>query len=144
MKYLFDASSLFKLVRSTDQGAKARALDQTSIIQLTFYEIGNALWKETELKETISKDDANILIRDFINILSWVDIVGANPSDLSEIIKIAGNEKLSFYDSSYLHTAKSLNMILVTEDKELAKAAKNHVETKSLSDVIRDINSQES
>jgi predicted nucleic acid-binding protein len=51
--------------------------------------------------------------------------------DFQKILEIAQDEKLSFYDSSYLFFAKQRGLPLVTEDKKLEMKAKKHVEVRT-------------
>ncbi len=43
---------------------------------------------------------------------------------LDEVMKVASEKGLTFYDASYVCSAESNGLILVSEDKELIKRAK--------------------
>ena len=45
--------------------------------------------------------------------------------EFKEVMKLAAQLDLTFYDASYLYLAKKIGMPLVTEDKELLEKAKN-------------------
>ena len=45
--------------------------------------------------------------------------------EFKEVMKLAAELKLTFYDASYLQVAKRMGIPLVTEDKELLEKAKN-------------------
>ena len=45
--------------------------------------------------------------------------------EFKEVMKLAAELKLKFYDASYLQVAKRMGITLVTEDKELLEKAKN-------------------
>lgn len=51
--------------------------------------------------------------------------------DFKGVMKHATGLKLTFYDASYLHVAKSKGLTLVTEDKELSEKAK-HINIKAI------------
>ena len=52
---LFDASSLVDLIRSSDENTKTELIGQAIILNLTYYELGNSLWKGTELTKSLSE-----------------------------------------------------------------------------------------
>jgi len=45
--------------------------------------------------------------------------------EFKEVMKLAAELKLTFYDASYLQVAKRMGIPLVTEDKELLEKAKD-------------------
>ena len=57
MKFLFDASSLFQVIKSVSEDGALRVLDENCILELTKYEVGNALWKEYVSHHTIGEDE---------------------------------------------------------------------------------------
>ena len=51
---LFDASSLVDLIRSSDEESKAEVINRSTVLDLTYYEVGNAVWKQSELTNALS------------------------------------------------------------------------------------------
>lgn len=121
MNYLFDTSAFLDLIR------KKRLIVNSYILDLTIYEIGNAIWKETVLFNALSWDEAIEFMRNISNILNKMIIIHIDVNDLNEIIKIAIQERLTFYDSAYLYYARKNKLILVTNDKKLYNTAKNKI-----------------
>ena len=121
MKFLFDANALLDLLKRGRDVIKNQY-----VLDLTIYEIGNAIWKEVNLFKTISGDDAKELMESIGIILQNMNVIRIR-GDLKEILEIAIKENLTFYDASYLYYAKRMNLTLVTNDKKLFKAAKGKI-----------------
>ncbi len=56
MKYLLDASSLMLLIKKADVESTVACLKDSLILDLTFYEIGNAVWKESTLLKFLTPE----------------------------------------------------------------------------------------
>ena len=120
MSYLLDANAFLDLV-------KRRTLVKGQyILDLTIYEIGNAIWKEAVLFKTLTKDEAVTLMDEITNIVQKLNIIRIQ-DDLDKIMEIAIKEQLTFYDAAYLYFAKKYQLILVTNDKKLYNAAKDKI-----------------
>jgi predicted nucleic acid-binding protein len=134
MKYLIDASSLLLLIKKTDIKSTIQVLQDSAILDLTFYETGNAVWKETTLKYLTQKESEKLgtLAQSVISKIKQTD---HTPEDFPKILQIAQTEKLTYYDSSYVHFAKKAGLILITEDKELAIKATNYVAALKVKDL---------
>ncbi len=59
--YLIDASSLMLLLKNGEETRTVEVLGQSRILDLTFYEFGNAIWKEASLSKYIMKEDVENL-----------------------------------------------------------------------------------
>ena len=57
-------------------------------------------------------------------------------SSFEKILEIAKTEKLTFYDSSYIHFAKEKALQLLTEDKELRAKAQKYVKAQNTTTTI--------
>jgi len=140
MKLLLDASTLIPLL--LDYGE--RLLDITAkmqlyVIDLTFYEVGNSLWKLVSLAKTISLEDA-VEILEVLDVLvkrGLIIAVSFNKLDPHRIIELAAAEKLTFYDTSYIVAAEKLNATLATEDRELREKAGKYVNTVNYEELRR-------
>ncbi|MGD0070220.1 MAG: type II toxin-antitoxin system VapC family toxin [Candidatus Bathyarchaeia archaeon] len=135
---LFDASSIFTLVRELGGEAPNKLLEG-STISLAYYELGNALWRECSLLKHISQEEAEKLLRAMYAILQAMDVVGLDNEDEGTIIlDKACKFNITYYDSAYVAEACKSKKTLVTDDKKLAKAAeKAGVKTLTSRDLIR-------
>lgn len=136
MKFLLDASSVIEVIRSFDESKALGLLADNSILDLTKYEVGNALWKELVLTKTIGEGD----FREFLDLLGRIllrtRVLVLAPKNLPEVAEIAAKERMTFYDASYVTLAKIEALTLITEDEQLAKTASKHTKT-ATSKVIR-------
>jgi predicted nucleic acid-binding protein len=134
MKHLIDASSLLLLIKKADIKSTIRRLQESSILDLTFYEIGNAIWKETTLK-FLTAEEAERLGTLAQIVLTKMDRINSTTEDFPKILQIAQTEKLTYYDSSYIHFARESGMTLITEDKELKTKATKYVDVLKTTDL---------
>jgi predicted nucleic acid-binding protein len=127
MKYLLDASALMLLIKKADVESTVACLKDSLILDLTFYEVGNAVWKESTLSKFLTPEETKRIGSLYQTILAKIDQAKNESEDFQKILEIAQDEKLSFYDSSYLFFAKQRGLPIVTEDKKLEMKAKKHV-----------------
>jgi len=118
-----DASSIGVLLGRMKEKA-VEFLEGTVTLDLALYELGNFIWKECVLKRIISRKEALERIEDLVKILGLMDLEKLEKEDVGSTMILAVDLDLTFYDASYLYIAKSRNMILITEDKELLEKAK--------------------
>lgn len=115
---LFDASALYQLLLHIVKGkVNYQLLSRIIILDLTFYEIGNVIWKETVILKKL-KDPEKLANRIFL-ILKRFKIVRVNDLEYEEILKTAINNNLTFYDASYLYASRKFDYTLVTNDTDL-------------------------
>lgn len=120
---LFDASAIFSLVRELRSEAPDKLADG-STIPLAYYELGNALWRESFLLKNITQEEAEISLRAMFRILEAMNVVLLeNENEGKAVLCNACEFGLTFYDSAYVAEALKSNKMLVTDDKKLAKAA---------------------
>lgn len=120
---LFDASSILQLIRNKPDSSLDE-LEGAYILDLTLYEVGNALWKIHKLIRgagEVSLFDSMAQVQSILATMIILPLGGVD--DLTPISKIAFEGGLTFYDSAYLFAAKKRGLLLVTEDKLLLKAA---------------------
>ncbi|RLE75997.1 MAG: toxin VapC [Thermoprotei archaeon] len=122
MKYLFDASALLNIIRSYGDLA-IDFLKNNYIIQLAFYEIGNAIWKELFLIKSIDLEEALFLLG-LVGKLSHYLIL-LEDSDSSVILEIAYKLGITFYDASYVVAAAEKGLALITDDNKLIRKIEN-------------------
>ena len=133
MKHLLDASALLLLIKKSTVKSTIQLLKDSAILDLTFYEIGNAIWKETTLKY-LTEEGAEKLAPLAQIVLTRMNRVTGTAEDFPAILQIAQTEKLTYYDSSYIHFAKKSATTLVTEDQELASKATKYVDVLKTAD----------
>lgn len=129
MKYLLDASALLLLIKTANATSTVECLQQSLILDLTFYEIGNAIWKESTLTKFLTPKETETLGTIAQTILAKTSRLANDAKAFQKILEVAQTERLSFYDSSYIFAAKETALTLVTEDKELKTKARKHVTT---------------
>jgi len=123
IKYLIDASSIAILLGKIKEKA-VEFLVNVATLDLALYELGNFIWKECILKKNINKEEALNMVKDLTEILGLMDLEKIEKEDVRNVMMIALDLKLTFYDASYLYVANSKNKILVTNDNELLDKAK--------------------
>jgi len=120
---LFDANAIYRLIREFPENAPD-ILAEGSTIDLAYYELGNALWKECLLLKRISSEEAKKSVDFLYAILERMQVVTAASSEGTTVLDTALKSRVTFYDSAYLTEAKKSGKSLVTDDSKLAKAAK--------------------
>jgi len=115
-KFLLDASAIYSLL--TELGHRVfDFIDIFVVLDLTLYEIGNAIWKNYKRGKVV---DIGVVVKVFEELLSLLKRVNID-SEIEGVMRIAVENNLTFYDASYLYIAKKYGLKLVTEDRELLK-----------------------
>ena len=130
MKFLFDASSIFVAVKRD----KEEKLLGNYTIDLAIYELGNIVWKETNLFKTLKVNEAEELLEILDEILKLMKIINIEDLD-KEIFEFAIQNNLTFYDASYAYTAKKMGLSLVTEDAKMRNKLKKEINTFSVYEI---------
>jgi len=133
---MLDASALYPLLKRLGEKATS-LLTKLAILDLTKYELGNAIWKEYKLG----------LLKNWENpIVLWSKIMEEMPTyriemqHLRDIEKIAVERDLTFYDASYIYMAETRNLKLITEDEELLSKCENSL---PLNEFLKSLSSTE-
>src|SRR3972149_5795480 len=124
MKYLLDASAFILLIKNATVKSTVECLQDSLILDLTFYEVGNAIWKESTLMKFLTPKETEKLGTMAQTVLAKINRVTTEAEAFQKILEIAQTEKLSYYDSSYVYSAKDTQLQLITEDKELRTKAR--------------------
>lgn len=132
MSHLLDASSLILLIKKADVQETVRKLQEATILDLTYYEVGNIVWKEGTLTKFLTVKEADRFGRMAQEIITQLNQIDNKETSLMKILEIARNENLSFYDSSYIYSAKERGLTLITEDKRLKEKAKKYVNVRDV------------
>jgi predicted nucleic acid-binding protein len=119
-RLLLDASAFYPAVLEPHRFASLLA--DAAILDLTVYEVGNAglvMARRKLLKN----------YRAFINavkrLASLLEIIRIDLKDVPEIAAIAEETGLTFYDAAYVHYARKTGKLLVTNDKEIIRKARD-------------------
>ncbi len=135
MPYLFDASSFLNIV--LEKGEKALELvEDNYFLDLSLYEIGNALWRARVLLDKLSADDVRLLMKVVMDLTAVMKEIPVSEIDVLETLTLAVRERITFYDASYITASKKKRLALVTDDRKLAKVASRHVEVKTLKTLV--------
>ena len=134
--YLIDASSFIILIKKANVQATIECLQDSMVLDLTCYEVGNAIWKESVLTKFLTPNDSTAIGNAAQTILSKTERITSETGTFQKILEIAKNEKLSFYDSSYVYFAKERGLTLVTEDKELKAKARKYVTVQTITTLL--------
>jgi predicted nucleic acid-binding protein len=133
MKFLLDASYVLEAIKYMDEGEALRLFGENCILDLTKYEVGNALWKEHTLHQSMKEEEFREFLSLFGRIIPQTQVLAVEGKDLPEVADLAAKERITFYDASYVIVAKSRDLPLVTMDAQLRKVASKYVKTTSLS-----------
>ena len=122
-KYLIDTSALYPLLIS----GQVFNVEECAVSSLTQYEVGNVLWRENQQKKL--KDPARIaeIFSEAILPLRKLEI-----DSLANVLAVAIDRHLTFYDASYAYLAEKENLRLVTQDIDLLKKCKVAIPIKEM------------
>jgi predicted nucleic acid-binding protein len=129
MKFLLDASAVVELIRILDEERTLRLLSENSVLDLTKYEVGNAIWKELVLQKAIQEKEFEEFLSLLRSIISRTNALSIDDTTLLEVGQLASKEKITFYDASYITIAEARNLTFVTEDRKLHRVASKHIKT---------------
>jgi len=120
---LLDSSAIINLCgeKKIDKLLDGRTLN------LAFYELGNAVWKQVYVHKTITVNEANTLLDPLIEVFR--KLRKPETEDALETLKIAVKESLTYYDASYINAAMENGLTLVTDDEQLYRMSKKYVKT---------------
>ena len=114
-KYLIDTSALYPLLIT---GAPLKTED-CAVSRLTEYEIGNVLWRESKHGRIKKPQLAATAFSKAIQPLTKLEL-----DSITNVLTIAIERNLTFYDASYAYLAEKEKLTLVTQDAELLKKCK--------------------
>ena len=126
LRYLIDASALYTLLKRR-KDMVVEIIDASAIIDLTKYEIGDALW--VEWRRGLIENPKRTM-RGWMKLLSFIKEIQLDRGELDEVEDLALELSLPFYDASYIYIARRMGLTLLTDDVEMRdKAAKLGVKT---------------
>jgi len=133
VNHLLDSSSILNLYF---EGRYDHLLD-ASTTELAQFELGNAIWRRASLLKEISIKEAQILLHAINRLL--ISMGTPLDYDPAESMKIATEEHITYYDASYISAAKLNGVPLVTDDIQLLKVAKKHLNSLTSYDLLKEI-----
>jgi predicted nucleic acid-binding protein len=114
-KYLIDTSALYPmLISSIPFNA-----EECAVSSLTEYEVGNVLWRENKQGKLKNPRKVAIIFSEVMAPLQKMAI-----DSVADVLAIAIERNLTFYDASYVYIAEKKTMKLVTQDTDLLKKCK--------------------
>jgi predicted nucleic acid-binding protein len=122
-KYLLDTSALYPLLIS---GVAFNA-EESAISSLTEFEIGNVLWRESQQHKIKDPARAATIFSQAIRPLRKLEA-----DSMANVLALAIEKRLTFYDASYAYLAERENLRLVTEDTDLLKKCKVAISIKEM------------
>ncbi|MEM2995372.1 MAG: type II toxin-antitoxin system VapC family toxin [Candidatus Bathyarchaeia archaeon] len=118
---LFDASAIINLCGEK----KLDKLLEGWTINLAFYELGNAVWKQVHIYRAFSNSEANTILDSLTEV--FMKLKKPEKENVLEILKIAVREGLTYYDAAYIQASIENGLTLVTDDEELHRVSKKYV-----------------
>ncbi|HJT09686.1 MAG TPA: type II toxin-antitoxin system VapC family toxin [Candidatus Nitrosotalea sp.] len=130
---LFDTSSLLNVVRNKNSQS-IKILNVQYILGLTLYEVLNVIWKLSYREKKITLEQASTLLDSILLLIQRMKIVDINGLE-RRVQELAIQEGLTAYDASYLAVAEKLDLVLVTDDRELERVARKYVKVMKTTDL---------
>lgn len=131
MSYLFDSSAIFKAVA----GNVIEVLPGNYTVELATYELGNILWKERIHHRRLRGGEAEELIKLIKDALSLMKVLSVDCHE-EEVINVAEELELTFYDASYVYYVEKMSLTLITEDEKLMDKAKPRIKVSKLNSIL--------
>jgi predicted nucleic acid-binding protein len=122
-KYLIDTSALYPILIS---GVPFNT-EECAVSSLTEYEIGNVLYRENLQKKLKDPRRIATIFSEAIRPLRKLEI-----DSLANVLAVAIERQLTFYDASYAYLAEKENIRLVTQDIDLLKKCKVAISIKEM------------
>ncbi len=117
---LFDASAI---VNICSRGELEKLEGYTS--SLAIFEIGNAIWKQVYQRKRLNEDEGMKVLNVMKEVLESLEKLEID--EPQDVLKIAVENGITFYDSAYLYLAIKNDLSLVTDDEKLYRIAGKYV-----------------
>ena len=102
-------------------------VDECAVSTLTEYEVGNVLWRENQQKKLKNPRKVAAIFSEAIRPLRKMEI-----DSIADVLAVAIERNLTFYDASYAYIAEKYDMKLVTQDADLLKKCKVAIPVKEM------------
>ncbi len=116
MRYLFDSSAIFRAIKEN----KVEVLIENFTLELARYELGNIIWKDYVLQARVSEEETKSMAKTIKKTLTMMEVQDVSGNE-EEILETAIRLRITFYDASYVYSAKTKELQLITEDLRLIK-----------------------
>ena len=138
LSYVLDSSSLFTLFFLDSEEKVHKILKESSVLDLTGYEIGSILTKGNDGHiKGLERDIIRDLTKEIQKVIANIRVIRLKTLDIAEIMKLSLSTGLTFYDASYVFYCKFHQMALLTDDKEMYREAmKLGLEVKKVEEVF--------
>ena len=136
--YVLDSSSLFTLFFSDSEENVHKILKESSVLDLTGYEIGSILTKGNDGHiRGLNRELILDLTKEIEKVIANIRVIRLKTLDIAEIMKLSLSTGLTFYDASIVFYCKFHQMALLTDDKEMYReAVKLGLEVKKVEEVF--------
>lgn len=122
MPRVFDTSSLMALLLD-DEAPEISIVFDEHVLDLTFYEAGNVLWKAHSLQDRLTTEQHERLTALLSDLRAEVTVHTLDEIGTATVMAVATETELTFYHAAHLACAIELDGRLITEDESLRKVA---------------------
>lgn len=134
MMVVFDTSSLMAVLLN-DESPEVDVLFDQCVLDLTFYEAGNVLWKAHTLQDRIDVESRDRISGILEDLRAELTVETLEHLEFARVLAIATETDLTFYDAAYVTCAERHEARLVTEDQTLRTVADEYVSTIGLEEL---------
>jgi len=122
--YVIDASVYAPLIITygRDLIEKLRKI-KSVILDLSLYEACNVFWKEHVKLHKISEEEAITACKAVKALSRYITLYSVTDLDTAEVMKIAIENSITFYDASYIVLAHKLKAPIASEDNDIITVA---------------------
>lgn len=128
---VFDTSSLMATLLDDDAPGVGVVFDE-HVLDLTFYEAGNVVWKTTALQDRLTDEERDRLAGLLDDLRREVAVHTLDEVGFEAVMEVAVDADLTFYDAAHVACAREMEGMLVSEDKELREVAIGRLEVSSI------------
>lgn len=114
--HLYDASSLIDLLL-TQRGKAADALVDGRVLDLTLYEVGNALRRLCQVEHRLTRAQLHAIWRQVVKLTGVLEVIQVGSLDLEEIMITALKRNIPFYDAAYHVAAARFKLSLQSRNR---------------------------
>lgn len=140
MKLIFDTNSIINIIQKEPDNAISIFRDRF-ISVLSFFELGNVIWKLL-YRKLINQNEGFKLCDTFASLWSSFKIISPEITQFKEIVQLAIQQNITFYDAAFIHYAKINHLTLVTDDGQMNKIAKQFVPVRSSENILSQENNE--
>lgn len=111
--FLLDATAVVELLLN---GEDDQAFGY-AVLDLTFFEVANTLYRIAAHEQRLSRDDADLLVAQLADLRPEIDVLSLQDAGgIDRVYETAWATSLTVYDASYVAAAEATGWTLVTTD----------------------------